>query len=301
VLLALLVTVSGAVLAYVGFRDADSPDRVVAGYFDALARSDAPAALGYAEVPSGPRTLLTSAVLREQQRIAAIRGVDVLAVDRSGDTARVSVRYELAFRSGSVHVLDAVPVHRSGGSWRMAAAAVPARLHLAAAQRATLAGGAVPEGTMLFFPGAVPLHFDSPYLQLAPDSRYLSFDSPTDTTLRVQVSPAGRQAVRTALGQALESCYTRSDGGSDTCPLPSDRYVPGSLRGAVQPLGDRLTISVGKEPAGVLSITGTATFTGSYQRLTYENVPEPGSGSIAVPVHARAYAVAPLHVRWVQP
>jgi hypothetical protein len=84
--------------------------------------------------------------------------------------------------------------------------------------------------------------------------------------------------------------------------MPSDRYVPGSLTGAVAGLGsDRLTVSVEKASAGMLSITGTATFTGSYQRLTYDNVPKPGSGSIALPVHARAYAVAPLHVQWVQP
>jgi hypothetical protein len=301
VLVAVLAIVGGALVAYVGFQDAAGPDGPVTGYFAALARSDAPAALGYGELPAGQRTLLTSSVLRQQQRVAAIRDVEVLAVDRDGDSARVSVRYVLGFRSGAMHVLDTVPVRKSGDSWRLTAVAVPVRLHLAAAQRASLAGGAVPTRTTLLFPGALPLRFDSGYLQLASGSRYLGFNSPTNTTLQVQVSPAGRQAVQAALSSALDSCFAGSGNPASTCPLPSARYVPGSLKGTVGNVStDRLSVRVGKGPAGMLSVSGTATFTGSYERLAYDNVPKSGSGSITLPLHASAYAVAPLRLWWVQ-
>src|SRR4051812_31040755 len=95
VLVALAGLVGGAAYAYVAYRATSGPDGAVKGYFAALARSDAPAALAFGDVPAGPHELLTSAVLAEQQRIAPLHHVQILDVSRSGGAASVRYSYQL--------------------------------------------------------------------------------------------------------------------------------------------------------------------------------------------------------------
>ena len=56
VVLAVAVLAGGAVFAYLGYRSTAGPDGTVRGYFAALARADAPAALGFGRLPAGPPT-----------------------------------------------------------------------------------------------------------------------------------------------------------------------------------------------------------------------------------------------------
>lgn len=299
VLVAVLAIVGGTGMAYLGYRTSSGPQTVVERYFAALTRADAPAALGYADPPRGAHRLLTSAVLAEQQRIAAIRGFDVLAVERTGESARVSVAYRLAFDDGARHVTDTVTVHKSGDTWRLVTPAVSVQLRMSAAsQRASMMSGAVPTRRVLLFPGAVPVRFDSSLLRLAPDSSYLTFASPAIARLEVQVSVAGQRAVRAALGDALRRCFGREDTAPGLCPLPSQRYVPGSLHGTVSGVdADHITTTV-HGSAGLLKISGTVRFTGTYDRLTYDNLARAGSGSVRLSVQAQAYAHRPLTLRW---
>jgi hypothetical protein len=298
VLLALVALVGGGVVAYKAYESTAGPDGAVEGYFAALGRSDAPAALAFGDVPDGPHGLLTSAVLREQQQLAPLGHVEVVSVEQHGDAARVAVRYRLGFDSGARQVDDVVAVHRSGASWRLDRTAVPVRLELTqAADRVRLAGLRVPTAPTLLFPGALPVRFDTPYLQLAAGSRQLGFTTADDDELQVEASAAGRTAVTAAVTSALQKCLGAHP--DVRCPLPSPRAVPGSLAGRVDGTGPlQLKVTVADAAAGLLEVDGTVPVTGHYRELDFDNLAKARSGTVRVEVSASAYATQPLRLTW---
>ena len=52
--------------------------------------------------------------------------------------------------------------------------------------------------------------------------------------------------------------------------------------------------------AGVLTVSGSVSVTGTYQRLTFANRAVVGSGTVQLPVSAQAYARTPLSFVWSQ-
>ncbi|GAB2479267.1 hypothetical protein [Jatrophihabitans fulvus] len=295
--LALALAVGGGFVAVREWVDGDGPDGAVRGYFQALADGDAPTALAYGTIPDGPRALLTSSVLQVQQRLAPIDDVSVRTTLQTGDRARVEVSYSLGFADGAQRQQAVVPVHRTADGWRLNSVAVATQVQLLTAQqRATLAGRAIPEGTTLLFPGAVPVVFDTPYLRTTGGEDAVSASSDPTTQVGVTVSAAGRRAalaaVRTALGRCLRP------GAPLTCPLPEGRYVPGSLRGSVTD-DDGLTVSVSSSRVGKLRVKGDVGVRGSYRRLEFDNTVTSRDGTtFRLPVVARTYATAPLRVTW---
>lgn len=301
---AALLTVGGVVLATSAASGAGSgngPAATVTGYFAALQRGDAAAALGYGPPPSGSRALLTPAVLAEQQRVAPIRGVSVRVVRRSGSRAVVHVRYLLDFAAGQRVVTSSLRLHRSG-SWRLRQVAVRTRVQVASAsERATLAGAAVPGSPVLLFPGAAPVRFDTPYLAVGPSGGSVAFGAPPTTVVRPVVTQAGRLAAAGAVSQALNRCVTAAQ-PDPACPLPTERFIPGTVHGQVLGrLSDDLHVRLRATPAGLLDIAGHAPVRVRYQRLTFRDRVVTGQERFALPVHAQAYAVAPLRIRWVGP
>ena len=293
---AVAAVVGGSVLAYVGTRTSSGPADVVRGYFAALARADAPAALAYGDLPPGSRRLLTTPVLRTQQRLAPIGRVSVGAAIRHGDRARVGYSYRLGFPGGEQRVRGRVVLRRDGSSWRLTRVAVPVRLRLdQAAARATLAGARIPDRTALLFPGAVPLRFDTPYLRLGQSTDDVVLGTSGTVELNVQVSPAGRRAVARALAARLRRCVDQRSAGDPTCPVASARDVPGSLRGTVRtPIMRAVHLAVTDDRAGVIAVSGHVDVTGRYRRLAFDDVAERRRGTARLPVRASAYAVRPL-------
>ena len=298
VLAAVTAVVAGIAIAYLGVSADRGPAGAVADYFAALRRGDAPAALALGDLPDGPHELLTSAVLADQQRLAPIEAVSIVSTDRTGSQASVTVRYRLGFPGAPQQVTDTVPTVERDGRWQLARTVVAVALRLTqAVDRASILGTPLPDGTTLLFPGAVPVRFDSPYLALAPDSAAVSFGSPGQDDLQVQVSPAGRTAVLGAMAGALRRCVQA--GADPRCPLPSDRFVPGSLRGSIGgDLADRLTLTVPPGSAAAIKVGGEVRFSGRWQALTFENVAVARSGEVELPVAASVPAVAPLRVVW---
>jgi hypothetical protein len=291
---------AGVVIGISGYAATAGPDGAVRGYFAALARGDAPAALGFGDLPGGPHTLLTSTVLHDQQRIAPLRDVQLKGVRQSGDRATVSVSYALAFPGDRVVQHVTIRLHHKGG-WRLDATAVPLQLDVGAAvRRMSIVGAGIPAGRTLVFPGALPIRFDTPYLELDPSVDVVRFGSPQEMVVAVRPTEAARSAMLAAARGRLQTCVTgRPD---PTCPLPSERYVPGSLHGAV--VGGLHAWSVRLEdtdPNGSLRLTGRATVRGSYRRLDFHNIAVRGSGTVDVPLSALAYAVPPLVFRWAEP
>lgn len=306
VVLAVVALIGGATVAWVSYSATAGPDGAVKGYLAALARDDAAAALGFGDLPPGPHTLLTSTVLAEQQRIAPLRGVQIAGVAHSGDTATVTVNYRLDFAGGAQQVNDVFPVVRRNGSWRLKATAATTQLNLHQAfDRATIAGNSLPTGTVLLFPGAIPVRFDTPYLGLdAATSNIRMADGPT-ADLSVVVTDAGHQAADTAMAAALTTCLAKAGAADPRCPLPSLRAVPGTLQAAVpgdlrDALARHMTVIVAGDARGVLQVAGQLTLTGRYSALNFDDLPVAQTGSLTLPLLATAFAVVPLRIDWQQ-
>ena len=293
----------GAVAAYTGYQQTAGPDGAVRGYFAALTRGDAAAALAFGAVPDGVHTLLTATVLKEQQRIAPIRGVTILSTTQQGASATVTVRYRLDFAGGARTVVDRVVVGRRDGSWRLAATAASTSLDLTGAlERATVVGAAVPDGPVAIFPGALPITFDTAYLSLAPAASSVTLSAPSDTTVDVEVSQAGRAAIFPAVAKALSACFAKQ-AADPRCPLPSNRVVPGTMRGALTKNAVAgLALSVNSDQSGVIAITGhNVTIRATYDQLDFDNQPFPRSGPVTLEVAATTPALGPVRVNWSEP
>lgn len=288
---------AGLVLAVRGAATTDGPATVVRDYFAALARGDAAQALAYGTVPAGPRRLLTSDALHEQLRIAPLRDVSVESTERRGDQATVAVHFSMAFADGVVSRTARIALHYDDGEWSLDRVAIGAYLAPSTAQdRLSILGAPVPASRTLLFPGALPIRTDTPYLELVPALDYISFDSPTTVDLPVRVSNVGEAAVRTAVRTALMRCLA---GSTDlTCPLPTDRYVPGTVRGTLNGALGGLVDLDQRDPAGLLTYAGKPTITGSWQRLDFHNVPQREHAQVVLDVRASGYAAAPLQMRW---
>lgn len=300
VLLSTVALVVGAVTAWISYQANSGPEGIVKGYFAALQKSDAAAALAYGDLPAGPRPLLTGDVLREQQRLAPIRNVEILAVATNGDSATVTASYQVAFSSGAQQESDTIKLVRHDGDWRLSSTAIVTTIHLQQAlSRAAIIGAGIPQGPVLLFPGAVPISFDTPYLELDPTTSAVGFGTEAVTAVDVQVSAAGRAAVGKALESALQTCVSGHVPAASTCPLPSDQYVPGTLVGSLTGSAAlAMTVQVAGDGAGVLQVGGQITFNGKYDVLDFNNIAQSKKGSIELPLAATAYAVAPLVLRW---
>ena len=300
VLLALAVLVGGTAVAYASYQETAGPAGAVKGYFAALERGDAPAALGFGELPSGPDTLLTSAVLREQQRLAPIRDLKVVSTSTAGSTATVKVRYRLAFADGAQLVSDVATVNHIGGSWRLAATAASTQLVLLqAVDRATILGAAVPDGPILLFPGAVPIRFDTPYLRLTQATSVVQLAAVAPAELAVEVTEQGRSVLDAALAKALAPCLAGPPSADPTCPMPAARSVPGSLHGTlIGQLAASTTISVEPVAAGVIDLNARVKVSGSYQTLDFDNIAVTKRGTATLPVRATAFATSPTVLTW---
>jgi hypothetical protein len=299
VLAGVLLLAGGVVVGALAYTATESPAAVVRGYFAALARSDAPRALAYGMVPFGPHTLLTSSILREQQRIAPLHDVSVVHTARHGSHATVDVNYDLAFAGTDVPVSAHVPMHKSSGRWRLDYVALPMEVVPGGAQqRESVLGGAVPTGTTMLFPGALPIRFDTPYLRLDPYKDNVTFNDASSVAVYVETTDSARAAMTQAVRSALQRCVTGSP--DPMCPLPNERYVPGSIRGVIAgSLRGSDIVVESLEPVGTLRFTGSATIAGRWQRLNFHNVRVTGRGRVELDIHAVAYATRPLRLRWV--
>ena len=292
-LLAIAVVVTGGVYALAGYLHTSGPAGTVRGYFDALQRGDEASALGFGDLPSGPRRYLSAAVLREQRRVGPITDLRILHTDHNGDSATVHVQYVIKVSGTRATVTDAVGVHQHGGGWRLDRVAVPIQISLSGADdRATILGGHLPTDTTLFFPGALPIRFDTPNLRVDPGSVIVHMQQ-REALTQVVVTPSavGRQAMDAAVTSALSACVRGGRGVNPLCPLPDTRAVPGSLRGRLpQNISKSIDITVTGDLNGVFLATGTVNVVGQYSKLDFNNVASTVRGRIPLNFGAFAYA-----------
>jgi hypothetical protein len=306
-LVSVFAVAGGGFIAINSYFNSAQPSAVVTSYFAALARGDAARALSYGPVPPGNTSYLTADVLKDQLAVGAISHVQVLTVARTGtagDSAKVNVSYQLS-GPGTGHVVtDTVPMIRKNRRWWLADTAVTTKVSLSRAQqRATFAGAAFPTGSVLLFPGALPIKFDTANLELGAGSS-VQFTGGNNAGLLVEASAAGIGAARASVGAALTACL--ADTSTDVfCPVPglgstTVRAVPASLHGTLaNKATDGLAVTVSPAPTGILLIDGAVSVNGHYVSLAYANTTAPvSSDKISVTIAAQCYASTPDAVTW---
>jgi hypothetical protein len=301
VLAGVLMLAAGITLAVEGYAATGGPDGAVRGYFAAISASDAAGALAYGDLPAGSRSLLTDDVLREQQTNAHLRDLRIGTTGQQGDRAEVDVTYTLAFPWTNIAVAAAVHLHERGDTWRLDEAAIPVTLNsFAARERMSILGTELPTERLLLFPGALPISLDTPYLRLNAYFDNVTFGAPDTLNVRLDLTDQARTAFERATLAAVRRCVT---GAADpACPLPDERYVPGSIHGRIDG-GLRATDASldDLDVAGLLRLKAHVLVVGSYRRLTFHNVQVSGHGRLDLDVEVAAYAVPPLRLRWVSP
>jgi len=313
VLLAALISafalIGGGYLAVATYLNSAEPGDVAVAYFNAVANGDAARALSYGPVPSDDRRYLTADVLRAQLAVASIRAPQVISVARTpgnANAATVNLSYRLTPRDGDGRIVtDVVPMIRKNRHWWLAESAVLTRVGLAQARdRASFAGTAFPSAPVLLFPGAMPITFDTPNLELSGVDSTVLFSVADDSSIGVEASAAGIGAARAAVGTALQACLS----GTSTdpfCPSPGNgsnviRAVPGTLRGTVAAgAADGLTVTVSKDAHGMFLVEGTVSVSGKYLALNYTNLAASMSDpAISVMISAQCYASSTSAVTW---
>jgi hypothetical protein len=310
--LAALVSVfalaGGGFIAINSYFNSAQPGTVVANYFAALGRGDAAGALSYGPVPAGNTAYLTTDVLKDQLAVGAITHVQVLSVARTGsagNSAKVNVSYQLSGSAGSHVVADTVPMIRKDRRWWLAGTAIATNVSLSRAQqRATFAGAKFPSGSVLLFPGALPIAFDTANLEIGVAHSTVGFADSDNSDLAVEASAVGIGAARAAVVTALTACLAATS--TDVfCPVPGNgsntvRAVPASLHGTLADKAtDGLAVTVSPAATGVLLIDGAVSVDGHYISLAYVNTTSPVSNAkINVTVAAQCYATTPAAVTW---
>ena len=215
--------------------------------------------VSYGSAPLGNTAYLTTDVLKDQLAVGSISHFQVLTVTRTGSTgnsAKVNVNYQLS-GPGAGHVItDTVPMIRKNRRWWLADTAVATNVSLSRAQqRASFAGSVFPTGSVLLFPGALPIKFDTPDLQIDTGRSSVEFSATDNAGLVVEASTAGIGAARAAVGSALTACLAATS--TDVfCPVPgyestTVRAVPASLHGTLAAKAtDELAITVSPVRAG---------------------------------------------------
>jgi len=239
-------------------------------YFQALQNGDAAAALGFGTVPAGSHDLLTPTVLAAQNAIAPIDGVAVKDVLPSGDSAVVDVTYTVGRQAEQ----DSVSVARHGHGWRLDDSAIPVHLNpTGGSALASFAGDQVPGGDYLMFPGAVPVTYDTPDLELVPYASVVRFVGNGSVDVEAAVTAVGMTAVVPALRGALAQCLAGRSDAQPLCPVPDDdQDVPGSLRGTVTGVDPgKLDVTV-VSADGRIDIAGTVSVKATYQELDRNNI-----------------------------
>ncbi|MGI8667219.1 MAG: hypothetical protein ACR2N4_14535 [Jatrophihabitans sp.] len=302
-LLCAALAVACGVVAVQRFRSDHSPQVVVARYFAALARGDAPAALALAaDAPRGD--YLTSDVLRQQLAVASIGELSIHSVQLAGATASVSVSYQLRFSAVTKQIDDVVNLARPGSSWRLSRVASSVSLSSASAgaNRLSFAGRPLPSGQVLLFPGAMPVTSDTAAVQPDGQPSLRLADDGQVSALTTSITDPAKKALNRALTSALAGCLAGSS-KDPFCPVPDDgRAVPGSLRGTEVDAGSAVTSTVlSSSAAGRIELIARVSVRGSWKVWDFNNQVVSKSGDAEVTLHALASVGDLGAVYWMAP
>ncbi|MGI8879643.1 MAG: hypothetical protein ACR2KJ_03840 [Jatrophihabitans sp.] len=302
---AVVVLAAGGTVGVLALVHVDSSTAVVADYFRALQNGDAAKALSLGTAPTGDSHLLTSTVLRGQQKVAPIE--DFRVVSSSGDKrrSRVAVSYRIG-GPGPVSRNETITLHRKGKGWELDRTSSLVTVQVGtAAHRITIGGGAIPSGAVRMFPGLVPVQFDTPALQADGQPTVVSLATDSDAEIDVRLSAAGQKALGAGVDAAAQRCLA-SFAASVLCSFAPEqsRAVPGTLRGTIstQPSADAPSYRLDPKSAdGLVTVSGSFMVNATWTSLDFENQPKPSEGLVRIDFRAQLYVSRPGTVEWMTP
>ena len=184
------------------------PTETVTAYLEALADSDAEAALALLSDPPSDDTLLTDDVLEESNDLAPMTDIEVESVEDAAYYATIPVTYSL----GDVEVSAEISVNQDdqGGAWTIDGGVN--ELYLGSqfeGLEMTLNGGAVESDTATVFPGTYVLGTTTPYFEITGTST-ITVKDPWDFPMFDDVQPAltaeGVTVFQTAINDSVNAC-----------------------------------------------------------------------------------------------
>ncbi|HET9649984.1 MAG TPA: hypothetical protein VFP34_17360 [Microlunatus sp.] len=191
----------------------------VRSYLQALSTGDADTALALSVDPPTEKTLLTSAVLVESNRIAPITAVEVTDPG-SQSASSVAVSY----RIGSTPVQEAIPVTKIGDEWKLARTFSWLDLSAATAYGrlpVTVNKTKVTRTTVNVFPGAYAFASTSKYLRFSKNTVTVAgvVRTSSATGLSMALTSAGSDHLRSTARKSLENCMKQRKLHPSNCPL----------------------------------------------------------------------------------
>jgi hypothetical protein len=197
-------------------------DAVVAAYLSAISRGDSAKALSYlATKPANP-LLLTDAALRTS---SAHSPLTVVHVKAGGSTLDGTQRVDATYRLGDSEVTTAFTAAFSEGQWVIRDD--PGRIGVGSLRAAGIPlyidGLEVPDtiDSLPAFPGTYELATRNPFIEFASPATIVvrsSDEAPIIGAVRLQLSPAGRQAALDAARAAVIACLAKKELQPSGCP-----------------------------------------------------------------------------------
>ncbi|MDW4572498.1 hypothetical protein R8Z57_06850 [Microbacterium sp. M3] len=182
------------------------PAAVVTAYLEALADSDAAAALALLDDAPQDDTLLTDEMLEASNELAPLDDIDVEAVDGASYSANVPATYSL----GDVTVTTDFTVYEDDeGVWKLSAGTNELSLGSQYAGLAlTLNGIAVEGDNPTVFPGTYVLGTSTPYFEITGETTFTVEDafSYPDLEASAGLNEEGLGVFRTAINEAVAAC-----------------------------------------------------------------------------------------------
>lgn len=228
----------GLTLAVLTGQVPTSADAVVDAYLGAIARGDAEKAASYLSPQPTTTVLLTDAVLKKSNELSPFTIVSVKAglSDLNG-TQRVTATYKI----GDVAVSTAFTTAFSEGQWVIRDD--PGRIGVGSLRASGIPlfinGQEVPENidSLPAFPGTYELSTQSPYISFTSPSTLIvrsSDEAPIIGAVKLELTPAGRQAALDAVRTAVNACLGKKELQPDGCPQniepsPKEPVIPDTI------------------------------------------------------------------------
>jgi hypothetical protein len=198
---------------------AATADTAVRGFLQALAAGDAAAALSYALVPPGERTLLTSEVLAQSRRHG---GLSAVAVTPVSDPAATAV--QATYQVGRTRVSETFAVIKAGQAWKLTRPYTYLDLTGTAYTRQAVMVNGVPvrrptvnvfPGTYVFSTGSRVTDFGSHNVVVVGRT-----SSPPNTAgIRPRLTGDGVGLMRSLARTSLDSCLRQHKLAPKNCPF----------------------------------------------------------------------------------
>ena len=224
-----------------GREGAETPQKAVQGFLDALAGGHAQDALAFAADPPGNTTFLTDAVLKATQKNAPITGISVKpSSTENADYVSVPVTYKI----GGTAVSTSISVVNLSQSWYLSEVTGYINLKPLGLVPAKVAGVDTKDAvTIEVFPGSYALASTDPALSLGKAAVVVKEPGDTkEAKAKASISDKGVKKIQAAAKKKLNSCLKQKS----LVPLGCGFGIAASKGNSIKASSIKWTVSSGK-------------------------------------------------------